>query len=208
MKRHRSKSPLRLTRDAEKLITLSTGLLASGSRAEDRFWENQISALAGKLVTSGNDAALEAALDHTFQSNSAAYDVLMELVEGATESGTLERDGAQWDVLLIAIPLVAWTKYALPSGPIAREALDAIVPHLHGHVLAREARCAMSPYLYSIDQIPREMSGLHKLMVKLGNAAIDGGDPRIDFSRYPETAPMLADARFLLAAVATPAGHP
>ncbi|HEX4859313.1 MAG TPA: DUF2863 family protein, partial [Usitatibacteraceae bacterium] len=47
-----------------------------------------------------------------------------------------------------------------------------------------------------------------KLMVKLGNAAIDGGDPRIDFSRYPETAPMLADARFLLAAVATPAGHP
>ena len=46
MKRQRSKSPLRLTRDAEKLISLSTGLAASGSRAEDRYWEAAIATLA------------------------------------------------------------------------------------------------------------------------------------------------------------------
>ena len=47
MKHQRSKSPLRLTRDADKLIGLSTGLVASGSRAEDRYWEAGIAALAG-----------------------------------------------------------------------------------------------------------------------------------------------------------------
>ena len=80
MKRQRSKSPLRLTRDAEKLISLSTGLAASGSRAEDRCWEAAISTLAGKLIASGNDAAVEAALEHTFKSNINAHDVLIEQV--------------------------------------------------------------------------------------------------------------------------------
>ena len=46
MKRQRNKSPLRLTRDAEKLIAYSTGLASSGSRSEDRYWENAIVNLA------------------------------------------------------------------------------------------------------------------------------------------------------------------
>ena len=85
MKRQRSKSPLRLTRDAEKLISLSTGLVASGSRAEDRYWEAAIMALADKMMTGGHDAAIESALDHTFKSNLAAHDVLIELIESGAE---------------------------------------------------------------------------------------------------------------------------
>lgn len=208
MKRPRSKSPLRLTRDAEKLIALSTGLVASGSRAEDQFWEREILKLVQKLVGAGNDSTLEAALDHLFQSNSNAYDALAEMIEAGAETLQIERDGATHEVLLLAIPLVAWTKYSLPSGPLTPESVAGIVPHIHGHVLAREAQFALSPFLYSIDQLPREFSAVHKLAEKLGSAAANGVAPKFDFSRLPETAPMLADVRFLLGAVVAPKGNP
>ncbi len=206
MKRQRSKSPLRLTRDAEKLIALSTGLVASGSRAEDRYWEAAIMTLADKMMTGGHDAALESALDHTFQSNLAAHDVLIELIESGAECTSIEIDGNRWDALLLAIPLVAWSKYAVPSGPIPKDGIDSIVPHLHGHVLAAGAKVCMSPYLYSIDQMPRDFSSVHKLVVKLGEAAINGTTPKFDFSKMSETAPLLADSRFMLATVAVPEG--
>lgn len=208
MKRQRSKSPLRLTRDAEKLISLSTGLAASGSRAEDRYWEQGISSLVGKLLGTGNDAAIETALDHTFKSNLNAHEALIELVEAGAESAVIDADGQRWEILLVAVPLAAWSKYALPSGPIPKESVANILPHLHGHVLAAGARACMSPFLYSIDQMPRDFSSVHKLTVKLGEAAIDGSEPRFDFSRLPETAPLLADSRFLLVSVAVHAGAP
>mgnify|MGYP001208049958 FL=1 len=208
MKRQRSKSPLRLTRDAEKLISLSTGLAASGSRAEDRYWEAAIATLAGKLIASGNDAAVEAALEHTFKSNINAHDVLIEQVESEAETATVERDGAQWEMLLLAIPLVAWSKYSVPSGPVERELMDSILPHLHGHVLSSAARARISPYLYSIDQMPREFSSVRKMTVKLGEAAVSDTSPKFDFARLPDTASLLADSRFLLAAVAVQPGQP
>lgn len=208
MKRQRSKSPIRLTRDAEKLIALSTGLAASGSRAEDMHWESQILAVVGKLQHAANDAPLDAALDHTFQSNVAAYDVLAELAEAAAESVVVQRDGESWDTLLIAAPLVAWTKYTLPSGPLTPDAVAGIVPHLHGHVLAREARFRLVPYLYSIDQLPREFSAVRKFTERLGAAAVDGKETRFEFSSLPETAPMMADIRFLVGVVAARQGSP
>ncbi len=206
MKRVRNKSPLRLGRDAERLITLSMGLAVSGSRAEDRVWEAEISSLVVKAIEASNDPTLESALDHTFKSNPLAHDVLIELIEAAAESTRLTMNGANWDVLLLALPMVAWSRYAIPSGAVPQEISDDVVTHLQAHVLARDARAAMSPYLYSIDQMPRDFSSVRKMTVKLGSAAIDQTRPRFDFSHAPETAPLLADSRFLLAAVAVPEG--
>lgn len=208
MKRIRNKSPRRLTRDAERLITLSTGLAVSGSRAEDRVWEAEISTLVVKAIEGGNDQGLDSALDHTFKSNPIAHDVLVELIEAAAESTVLNANGTNWDVLLLAMPMVAWSRYAIPSGPVSQEISDAVVMHLQAHVLARDARAAMSPYLYSIDQMPHDFSSVRKMTIKLGDAAIHQTQPRFDFSRAPETAPLLADSRFLLAAVAVPEGAP
>lgn len=208
MKRVRSKSPLRLGRDAERLITLSTGLAVSGSRAEDRVWEAEISTLVVKAIEGSNDPTLESALDHTFKSNPLAHDVLIELIEAASESTRLNVDGVNWDVLLLALPMVAWSRYAIPSGPVSQDISDDVVTHLKAHVLARDARAAMSPYLYSIDQMPRDFSSVRKMTVKLGDAAIHQSRPRFDFSHAPETAPLLADSRFLLAAVVVAEGAP
>ena len=212
MKRLRNKSPLRLTRDAERLIGLSTGLAASGSRLEDAYWELELAALCNKLMDSGNSSALESALDHTFQSNPAAHDALAEMAEAQAESATIKPEAAdaEWDVMLLAIPLVAWSKYAVPSGPIGGgglAALAAITPQLHAHVLAKNARLCISPFLYSIDQMPRDFSSVRKLTKRLGEAAATQSALPADKSKFPDTAPLLADTRFLLAGVAVPSGE-
>src|SRR5437763_1365683 len=160
MARTRAKAPPRLTRDAERLISLANGLNASGSLTEDRFWESQMSTVVAKLLENGNDAPIDGALDHLYQTNLGAYDTLIELVESESESVLLARDGAEWQALLIAAPIVVWSKYAIPSGGITRDHAETLQVHLQAHVLAQGARMALVPYLYSIDQLPRHFSEL------------------------------------------------
>src|SRR5258706_1738530 len=119
MARPRAKSPPRLTRDAERLIALANGLNASGSLTEDRFWEAEMSAVVAKLLEHGNDAPIDGALDHLYQTNLGAYDTLIELVENESESLTVMQGDRAWQGLLVAAPVVAWAKYSIPSGAIA-----------------------------------------------------------------------------------------
>jgi hypothetical protein len=208
MARTRAKAPPRLTRDAERLIALALGLNASGSLTEDRFWESEMSSLVARLLENGNDAPIDGALDHLYQTNLGAYDTLIELVENESESLVVMQGDRAWQALLIAAPIVAWSKYSIPSGTVAREDADALRVQLQGHVLANEARVNVVPYLYSIDQLPRHFSELRKLAARLADAAVTGEVPRMEFARFPETAHLLADTRFLVACVAVPRGKP
>src|SRR5213596_1964120 len=150
MPRSRAKSPPRLTRDAERLIALANGLNASGSLTEDRFWEGEMSALVVKLLDNGNDAPIDGALDHLYQTNLGAYDTLIELVENESESVPVMQGDRAWQALLVAAPIVAWSKYSIPSGGIARDDAETLKVQLQAHVLADGARLALVPYLYSI----------------------------------------------------------
>ena len=172
MARSRAKSPPRLTRDAERLIALSLGLNASGSLTEDRFWEAEMSALVAKLLENGNDAPIDGALDHLYQTNLGAYDTLIELVENESESVLVSKDEGTWQALLIAAPIVAWSKYAIPSGTIPRAEAHTLTVQLQAHVLAQDARVTVVPYLYSIDQLPRHFSELRRLTARLADAAV------------------------------------
>ena len=138
--RTRAKSPPRLTRDAERLIALANGLNASGSLTEDRFWEAEMSALVAKLLENGNDAPLDGALDHLYQTNLGAYDTLIELVENESESVVAMQGDRAWQALLVAAPIVAWSKYAIPSGPIPPSEAETLRVQLQAHVLADGAR--------------------------------------------------------------------
>jgi uncharacterized protein DUF2863 len=207
MARTRAKSPPRLTRDAERLIALALGLNASGSLTEDRFWESEMSALVARLLENGNDAPIDGALDHLYQTNLGAYDTLIELVENESESLTSMQGDRAWQALLIAAPIVTWSKYAIPSGTIAAAEAKNLQVQLQAHVLAGGARVALVPYLYSIDQLPRHFSELRKLASRLADAAISGEVPKMDFARLPETAHLLADTRFLVACAAVPRGQ-
>ena len=208
MPRSRAKSPPRLTRDAERLIALANGLNASGSLTEDRFWEGEMSALAVKLLDNGNDVPIDGALDHLYQTNLGAYDTLIELVESESESVVTMQGDRAWQALLIAAPIVAWSKYAIPSGSIDRAEADALRVQLQAHVLAEGARVTLVPYLYSIDQLPRHFSELRRLAARLADGAVTGEVPRLDLTRLPDTAHLLADTRFLIACAAAPRGAP
>ncbi len=207
MPRTRAKSPPRLTRDAERLIALANGLNASGSLTEDRFWESQMSSLAAKLLENGNDAPIDGALDHLYQTNLGAYDTLIELVENESESVVVMQGDRAWQALLVAAPVVAWSKYAIPSGAIGPEPAQTLRVQLQAHVLAAGARSTLVPYLYSIDQLPRHFSELRRLAARLAEAAIADEPPRLELSRLPETAQLLADTRFLIACAAVPRGQ-
>jgi hypothetical protein len=208
MARSRAKSPPRLTRDAERLIALSLGLNASGSLTEDRFWESEMSSLVAKLLENGNDAPIDGALDHLYQTNLGAYDTLIELVENESESVTLMQGDRAWQGLLIAAPIVAWSKYAIASGSIPREESETLKVQLQAHVLAADARVTLVPYLYSIDQLPRHFSELRRLTAKLAESAVANETARMELARLPETAHLLADTRFLIACAAVPRGQP
>src|SRR5438034_5009603 len=139
MARTRAKSPPRLTRDAERLIAFANGLNASGSVTEDRYWEGEMSTLAARLLENGNDAPIDGALDHLYQNNLGAYDTLIELVENESESVNVMQGDRAWQALLIAAPIVAWSKYAHPSDTIAAGDADALRAQLQRHQLAADA---------------------------------------------------------------------
>ena len=204
----RSRTAKRLPADAEKLVGLSLALYASGSRIEDRFWENRLDVLLARLLRSGNQATLDAALDHLQQRHAEAYGALADLAETQSESVSVEHEGQVWDAVLVAAPVLAWTRFLIPSGPLKRDAAEAISNQFQAHLAAAGTRVSLLPYLYSIDQLPRAHADAYRLTQQLAQAALTGAQPRLSLNDMPESAPILADPRFLLAVIAAPAGAP
>ncbi|MGI4815211.1 MAG: DUF2863 family protein [Janthinobacterium lividum] len=202
----RARTTKRLPPDAEKLVGFSLALYASGSRIEDRFWELKIDELIVKLLRNGSQPTLDAALDQLQLEHPDAYGALADLIETRSESATLDYAGAQWDTLLIAAPVLAWTRYSISSGLLKSAVVDALAAHMSTQLLGRQARIAVAPYLYSIDQLPRHHVDTWRLNTQLAQAALSGQPPRLPGGDLPEAAPILADPRFLLAAIAAPTG--
>jgi hypothetical protein len=196
-----------LSPDAERLVTAALGLSNSGSRVEDRYWERFLAARLDRLLESGHPQPLNDALDRLQQTDAEAYGALIEAVEEAAEATRIDIDGQPWECLLVAAPLVVWTRFRIPSGPIAADTAQALSAHWQAHVLASDVRFRMIPYLYSIDQLPRDFSEMRRLVRKLGASAAGGPAPRLDLKALPETADMFADSRFLLGVVMAPVGN-
>ncbi|HEY0193011.1 MAG TPA: DUF2863 family protein, partial [Kofleriaceae bacterium] len=208
-KRPRTKSSLpRLSRDGERLAAFAQSLSASGSRVEDRYWDQLIGDNLQSVLESHADTTIDAVLDHLDATSPASFDALIEIVETEAEAATLQSDGADWTVLLVAAPILAWSKYSVPSGPIKADQAQTLETQLRAHCAASDTRVALAPYLYSIDQLPRRFSDVHALARALGQRALGAGEKKAPGKRLPETAPLLADTRYLLAAFVAKAGAP
>lgn len=198
---------LRLSAESQRLIAHAEGMLQASSRLEERGWEQQLDRLLHKSLGNQHQDHVDAALDHLFKTQPDAYDILIEAVEAASESCLLEHEGTQYQALLIAAPILAWTRFAIPSGAIASDHLNTLYAHLHAHMLADDARLAIAPLLYSIDQLPRNHAETHAATRRMAEAALNGTALQSPAS-LPETAPFLADTRYLLAALVVPTGAP
>lgn len=207
MRRFSKSSPNKLSGDSQRLVSLAQGMAQSASRLEERTWEHSLDLLIHKILKGGHQETIDAALEHLFSADINAYDTLMDAIEAGSESCSVEHDGIRYHALLIAAPILAWTRFSIASGQITDDMRTTLSAHLHGHLLVDGTRLAMTPTLFSIDQLPRSHVETYSLTQKLAQAAVKGTQVR-PLANAPETAPFLADTRYLIAAVVAPAGEP
>lgn len=201
-------SPLsRLSRESARLVALSLALYSSGSRIEDRYWEKELATQLTKLMRNKNDMAIDAALEHMSKLHPGGYEVLIEQAETLSESCVLVHEGHRYDVLLLVAPLVAWTRYSIPATTIPLASLKILGDQLKAQVLSKHARVALMPHLASLDQMPRTFCETWDWMQKLGalTLGISSEIPKLNVET--EAFNMLADTRYLVAAVAVPEGE-
>ena len=204
MKRRRIYGRHRLSRDAERLAWLAQGLADSGSRLEDVWLEAEIAGLIDRLLKAGDEEALNQALDRLHETNSRAYDELADLIEAGCEVSQVG-DTAR---LLIALPVLAWSRYAIPTRSVPKPLLDVLRAQLSAHVLGAEARVHFADYLFSPDQLPQGYSETRAFADSLWSAAAAGKDLKVDSRRLAESQVFVSDVRYLMAAVQVPVGRP
>lgn len=206
--RRSSKGPsARLSADSQRMIALCKALIQASSRVEERAWERDLDALLQKALRLGHQADIDAALEQLFKTRSEAYEVLMDGVEAGSESCVVEHDGKQYQALLIAAPILAWTRFTIASGPFSQDLLLTLSAQLQAHILAADTQLAMAPMLYSIDQLPKNHTDTYALTQRMAQSAL-GNAPLRTPASVPETVPFLADTRYLLATVVAPLGAP
>ncbi|MDP2787682.1 MAG: DUF2863 family protein [Pseudomonadota bacterium] len=204
MKRRRLYGRHRLSRDAERLAWLAQGLADSGSRLEDVWLEAEMSALIEKLLKAADEDALNQALDRLRETNSRAYDELADLIEAACEVSQTG-DSAR---LLIALPVLAWSRYAIPTRNIPKNVLDALRTQLSAHILSADASVHFADYLFSPDQLPQGYADTWAFADALWNASAAGKDLKVDSQKLPESQMFVSDVRYLIAVVQVPLGRP
>ena len=208
MRRRTPSSQPRPHRDAARLSGLARGLADSGSRVEDAFFEREIQSMVERLLAAGNDEALNQVLDQLRDEGSQAYDELADLIESAVEGVTLGEGEDVAQVLLIAMPVLAWSVYGIPSTTLPAGVLAALRVQLSAHVLAEDVSLAMVDYLFSPDQLPQGYSATRRLTEALAAAIQAGQDEHVPAAQLPETGHYISDVRYLMAAVKVARGRP
>lgn len=207
MRRPPKSSTNKLSGESLRLVLLAQGELQAASRLEERQWEHVLDTALQKLLKAARQETIDVALDHLFKTEPHAYDILMDAVESVSESCSLEHDGVTYDCLLIAAPILAWTRYSINSGVIPEEARNTLSAQLHERVLAKDVRLALLPTLFSIDQLPRTHAETFALTQRLAQSVLKGTPLKCP-TNLPETATFLADTRYLIGVVSTEKGGP
>ena len=206
MKRSRPLRRPRQTPNTEQLIQLANRLGESSSRIEDTFWENRLDALIRRLLVNGDEESLLAALDTLYKNPSPAYGALADCIEACIETPLLH--GAEpLDALLIAVPVLAWSRFTIAAGAIPPATLATLRTHLHAHILAANAKLALCDLLFSPDQLPADYVETARLAERLAKTALHERDLKLDPRQLPETISFLSDTRYLLGAVVAPRGE-
>ena len=93
-------------------------MVRASSRIEARAWETRLDGLLQKQLANNQQQAIDNALDHLFHTDLDAYDALLDSIEAISSSCSMEHGDKRYDALLVAIPVLAWTRFTIPSGAI------------------------------------------------------------------------------------------
>ncbi len=207
MRRTRHTSRVRQSADALTIVKLSKQLAESGTHIEDRFWQQRLMTLLNERLARGLGDVIESALENLGQARNRAYEDLADLAESCAESMTLDIDGHAHDALLVALPLLAWSRYQLPTTTLSPATVENIAVQMAQHLAARGTRIAVADMLYSIDQLPESLDEVRKLTVTLSEAMLAGKNLSVNVGTLREPLGILADSRYVLAMIAAPQGH-
>ncbi|MBS1210427.1 MAG: hypothetical protein H6R19_2825 [Proteobacteria bacterium] len=204
MKRSRFGRRSGIPRDAEDILWLANGLAESGSRAEDVFWELRLAGAVNELLHTGNEDTLTTALDHLYTTNQRAYDVLADSIETRAEQCA----GAHGDILLITVPILAWSRFTIPAATIPAKVVNNLRIHLQAHVLAQDVKLGIADILFSPDQLPQGYCETARFTSQMASTTVSEGVLHVDPETLPETSRFLSDVRYILAAVQVPPEGP
>lgn len=196
----------RLLPDSRRLVSLSMEIGRAASRPERLFWENRLSREILKLLETKKQHKLDDAIDYLYQADPDAYNLLLEAIEAHSESAVVQHKGVDYDVLLVVAPVMAWTRFAIPSGPLSPELYAGLVSSLADCIFAENARFLLAPELYAIDQLPQSHAEVFALMKDMAAPLL--GKSRTGQFRSQETTLFLADVRYLVISVLAPVSQP
>ncbi len=190
-----------------QLNWLATGLAQAGSRVERTYWHTRLQTLVEELLAANDDESLNTVLNRLSESEPVGHDALMDTIESVVESTTVQIDDQLHDVLLIACPFLAWSRYAIPAPTLTAKDRLLLGELLQNTVLTRHARLSVLGMLAGPDQIPREFTQLAQLARSLSDALVSGKAAPLHEQSQEETNRFLSDTRYLIAAVAVPQGE-
>ena len=207
MKRSLYASRPRQSREIVQLNWLANGLAQAGSRIERTYWHSRLQTLVDELIAAGDDESLFSVLTHLGDKKPVAHDAVMDTIESVVESASAIIDGQPHDVLLIACPLLTWSRYAIPAPRLSVKDRHALTEALKNVVLTSYARVALLGMLVAPDQIPDEFSQIAQLRCNLTEALTQNIDPPLHPQAQKETTRFLSDTRYLVGVVAVPKGE-
>ncbi len=195
------------SREADFIVELAEGLAQSGSRVEDIFWTKKLNDQIQKNLSSSDEATLNTALDRLAERESRAYEELADAIEGNVEHQTLNHENEQKDVLLFAIPILAWSRMLLPTKTLTKSQLERIKKSLIGNIFNEKTNISLADFFYSPDQLPETFGETKDLMTKLIKC-LPKNNLKIDSSSLNKTAKFLADQRYILGVASVSKGEP
>lgn len=194
-----------LSRPSRTLIAVADALARSGSRIEDAYWERQLGVLLDRALSGKPGRTVELALDHLMQAHSPAYEVLVEQAENRSESLRLTHQNQAWDALMFSAPILAWTRYQLPSGELNAQQLRELEALLADSVAAPGARLALLPELVRFERLPQSFHETRAWTYSLAQRALGTGHASVLQSQAEPPDNLLADVLFLVGVIIAPA---
>jgi hypothetical protein len=204
MKSVKSTKKPRLSRDAERVIWLTGKLHESFSRIESTWLEDEIMALTVKLLEANDPEMMDVMADRMSEKDPELFKEFQYLL-GAVNQVKTTAEGAY---LILAMPIMAWSRYAIPTPQLSASVLDSLRDLMTRHILATGSRVIFANHLLSSNQVPGDPVSAWQLSKALWQSAEVGQDCPVDLPPDPEEISVFIDIRYVYACAFIPKGRP
>jgi len=207
MRRPVKRNRIKLAAESQRLVNLSLAVAQSASRIEDLTWQEKLDLYVSKNLRQHHQEIVDAAAENLFASHPNGYEVLVETLETVSTCSSVEIQGKKFTTLLIAAPVLAWTRFEIASGAIPADILSQLSGKLINNMLMPSTKLRLLPHLYSIDQLPRNHCETYALLERHAMAVLKDSSYPVE-AEHAQTVPFLADIRYVLGVLVAPADAP